>query len=958
MRAIIAFLGLVVTGTTLADVIVCPPDAPSNLKLAAKEIRRYVYLRTGELLPVAESGRGIVLKLDPSLEAQQYRLRTSDGTLTISGGSDIAVLYGAYAFSEKLGVRFYLHGDVIPDEKVPFVLPLLDETHKPRFELRGIQPFHDFPEGPDWWSTDDYRCYLSQLAKLRMNFIGFHNYPSSFLLWHGVAEDVNPDGTVKTTYPSQWKWFDNATGGFGYAALKTSEFTAGAAELFPTDYVFPEVARSDNRIFDRVARMLGIIVREAHARGIKVAVGTETPLSIGMPDAVQARLKELNKTNAAHEVYKGTFTWLMRNAPVDYYWAWTSEAWIWHGNSMSGYKAVEADLKAALSALGELGDPFPLGACGWVIGPQQDRAAWDKLLPKNAPIANINPMVAHAPIDPGFSSIEGRPKWAIPWLENDADMIAYQPWVKRLRYDAADALRRGCTGLMGIHWRTKIIAPNIAALAQAGWDHSWAREERLLPATRKRTGTAVAFSETVTGTEQSPIYQTLRFDLDGYPVEVPNGNYTVTLKFCEPHHEQTRRRVFSVYVQDRQVAEHLDIFRNHGGRNHAYDVAVPNVRVEHGVVDITFVPEVEYPLLCGVEITGTTFAVNQMPARPYARRINVGGPAWGSFEADPIKADDYLNRAMPAEDFYRDFACAQFGKKVAEKAANILIASDGFPTAFKPRYPRFSGTSEWQAGPGSLRVIREPWGQFRAAHYAFVEEFAALRSQVEGIGNRERFDYWLNTFRATELMAKLACQRGVLDAAVEKMQAEKDPVIKRHLVQAALDSRRQLARGWEELIRLEIRLVSTPGELGTIANLEMHSRVNNQWLTVHDKALAEALGASLPPDCQPTQTYAGPARLILPTVRGAQHAGEALALRILALDRQPVKSVSAHFRPLGAGKWEEIPATHFARAVWDARLPAVQDDFEYYVTAETSGGQKLVWPATAPTLNQTVIVQE
>jgi hypothetical protein len=61
-------------------------------------------------------------------------------------------------------------------------------------------------------------------------------------------------------------------------------------------------------------------------------------------------------------------------------------------------------------------------------------------------------------------------------------MIGYQPWVGRMRYDAVDALRLGCTGLTGIHWRTRILAPNIAALAQAGWDQSWARPEHLLKA--------------------------------------------------------------------------------------------------------------------------------------------------------------------------------------------------------------------------------------------------------------------------------------------------------------------------------------------------------------------------------------------------------------------------------------------------------------------------------------------
>ena len=67
-------------------------------------------------------------------------------------------------------------------------------------------------------------------------------------------------------------------------------------------------------------------------------------------------------------------------------------------------------------------------------------------------------------------SEQGRPKWAIPWLENDPNLVAPQPWVGRMRYDAADALRLGCTGLLGIHWRTKILAGNIAALAAAGWE--------------------------------------------------------------------------------------------------------------------------------------------------------------------------------------------------------------------------------------------------------------------------------------------------------------------------------------------------------------------------------------------------------------------------------------------------------------------------------------------------------
>jgi hypothetical protein len=129
--------------------IVCPQNASANIYLAAKEVRRYVYLTTGELLSISSSlssKSSIVLKTDQGLGEQEYRLKTEGEMLTISGGSDVAVLYGVYAFAEKLGVRFYIHGDVISDGKIAFKLPELDERQKPLFELRGLQLFHDFPE--------------------------------------------------------------------------------------------------------------------------------------------------------------------------------------------------------------------------------------------------------------------------------------------------------------------------------------------------------------------------------------------------------------------------------------------------------------------------------------------------------------------------------------------------------------------------------------------------------------------------------------------------------------------------------------------------------------------------------------------------------------------------------------------------------------------------------------------
>ncbi len=197
------------TGTDPAAI--CLDDhAPAQVRLAAREIRRYVYLRTGELLPIGGStkGRTIRLAVDPQLAPEEYRLRREGDNQVITGGSALGVLYGSYRYAELLGVRFYLHGDVIPDEPLK-AWPTVEDAGRPLFETRGIQPFHDFPEGPDWWNQDDYLAYVAQLAKLRLNFIGLHCYPEGKvgpepLVWIGTTNDWDAAGQVHSSYPAQW----------------------------------------------------------------------------------------------------------------------------------------------------------------------------------------------------------------------------------------------------------------------------------------------------------------------------------------------------------------------------------------------------------------------------------------------------------------------------------------------------------------------------------------------------------------------------------------------------------------------------------------------------------------------------------------------------------------------------------------------------------------------------------
>jgi len=962
---------LLVASSIQAQIRIVSPANPSPLeRLAAREVRRYFYLRTGQLLPVLRSdsnpqGQSIVIArndralaprtLGTDLGPEQYVIRSDGRSAFLIGGDDTGALYAAYRFAEHLGVRFYLHGDVIPDRRIPPEIPAFDEKGKPLFDTRGLQPFHDFPEGPDWWDRDDYLAYIAQLPKLRMNFLGLHNYPEGGVgpepgVWIGEPGDLRARGAVAFSYPSQWA--NTARKGmWGYAAMKTSEFSGGANLLFESDDFGPVVMRGltpspatpedSNKLFNQAGEMFRAAFAEARSLGVKTCIGTETPLTI--PKLVQDRLKAQGKDPkdlaVVQSLYEGMFRRIAALYPVDYYWLWTPEGWTWGGNKPDQFDATVKDMQAAVNALRAIGKPFTLATSGWVLGPQHDRAALDRFLPKDVPMSCINRQVGHAPDEPGFANIQGRPKWVIPWLENDPNLSAPQPWVGRMRYDAVDARRLGCTGLLGIHWRTRILAANIAALAAAAWDQSWVPRDfdtsPILPEPSDSVkptvpgavgGSVVKFAAPVAGTDEAPVYQTVRYNMEAYNIEVPDGVYKVTLKFNEPNYNAAGKRVFGVKLQGKPVIDSLDIFAR-AGKNKALDFTFSGIPVTDGWLRIAFEKQVEYPAIAGIVVEGKI-----------VRKINCGGAAYLDYEADSVDhtANPLRNRTMPVDEFYVDFARASFGDAVAQPAGLILAGIDGV---------NLPEPATWQKGPGGIKAEPAPWTEVKK-RYAFVDDLAALRTKVEGPGNLERFDYWLNTYRYMAALAEAGCLRGELDKAVAANDFTR-----------ALPVRISLARAWERIIALQIAATGTPGELGTLVNLEQHNRGSLRFLGAHDDAIAKALGKPLPESIEPAKVYCGPARIIVPTVRTLAGKGESLNVKVIAIDQQPFKTVSAFWRPLGEKKFRQVRVAHVARAVYAMSLPPFQADIEYYIQAETVAGKRLVWPVTAPDLNQTVVVR-
>jgi hypothetical protein len=828
-------------------VILCSAHASSVQMLAAKEINRYIYLRTSVLPFISkkdtipgnieniifvgtnqqlseQKNLPMIIKHEDGsgLKEQDYLIKTfvegKRNYLLVIGGGEFGCLYGAYRLAEILGLRFYLHGDVVPDMLTAFHMPQVDIHAHPLFDLRGIQPFHDFPEGPDWWNLNEYKSVLTQLPKMGMNFFGLHTYPEGGpnaepTVWIGTKSEIDENGRVLESYPSSYQ--STHRGNWGYASENTSDYHCGADLLFETDKYAatvmdgmipsPDSAFFCNQLFNRTGEMLNHAFSFGRYFGIKTCVGTETPLVI--PKRVRDRLlkskKDVANPKVISELYEGIFERIKRAYPIDYYWLWTSEGWTWDSVPANVVKRTEQDLLIAVNAAQKIKAPFTLATCGWVLGPPNDRKQFDKSLPKEMPFSCINRYVGFSPVEKAFEGITGRPKWAIPWMEDDPGLIYPQLWAGRMRRDAMDALKYGCNGLLGIHWRTQVIGPNISALAKAGWDQG----------------------------------------------------------------------------------------------------------------------------------------------------------EWKSLELSDTVRD------IPVKDFYEDWAKAQFGEEVAKPIASIFTAIDGSPL-FKPEtkkdYEAFLFRPvTWIDGPGGIKINKTDW-KIIEKKYAFLNDYEALGRILRGPGNRERYDYWLNYFRYSKAVAHLGCVLGELDSVMHESGKIKDQTRRRTLInERALPLRIKAALLWGELETNLLSVVATSGEIGTITNLEQHNLLQLKLINHYDSLLISDSGKPLPEVAILTHQYLGPERIFIPAYRSLLEQNEDLELKIIILSRDKATKARLHWRAMGNGKYKDVEIKNLSRAVYSAKIPASAIkgcDIEYYITASMPLGKTLVYPPTAPEINNTVVV--
>lgn len=187
-------------GTAVRWRIVCGPDAPPLEQLASEELQRYLHRLYGWQVPMVRGGptEGAVVLLGrpdthpamtdalmgrawPRLSNQGFVLRTvrqRDGPrLVVGGRSPEAVLWAVYELVERLGVRYLLHGDVMPERPPSFPPDGMDVALEPTFPIRWWRTVNDFAMGPESWGMADHRPVLDQLAKLKFNRVFLSFWP-------------------------------------------------------------------------------------------------------------------------------------------------------------------------------------------------------------------------------------------------------------------------------------------------------------------------------------------------------------------------------------------------------------------------------------------------------------------------------------------------------------------------------------------------------------------------------------------------------------------------------------------------------------------------------------------------------------------------------------------------------------------------------------------------------------
>lgn len=462
-------------------------------RLAARELLRgLVALFPGSDVRIdtaapAAGDAVLTLAIEPSAfrGKEEYSIHASAGGAMLNAAGEQALLYAVFDFLERQGAFFGIDGASYPFDAAPaLILPAAGAAWKgvPRFAVRGLLPWPDFLNCITVYNEEDFRAYFEAMLRMRFNTFGMHVYTGA-LQWAESYLSFEFGGVGHLSYLDT-----SATNRWGYLPERTSRFGMGAGDFYDSEVFGSDAtrfARDPWEQAERTRHLLRLGFQHAARLGLATGIGFE-PYQI--PDEIyralplEARFDDPKKkprfdveSQTAKDLLETRLAQLLEAYPsVDHVWLWEDEEMSWESRK-SGIPLSTTPFLQAHAFLRRHAPNKRLVLAGWG-GVARHFEHFHKALPEDVIFTCLSDTLGWDPVNEVFGKLGSRERWPIPWLEDDPGMWQPQFHVHRFESDLDRAHRFGCQGLLGIHWRHRIVDPTAGFQARFSW------QERPTPA--------------------------------------------------------------------------------------------------------------------------------------------------------------------------------------------------------------------------------------------------------------------------------------------------------------------------------------------------------------------------------------------------------------------------------------------------------------------------------------------
>lgn len=417
-----------------------------------------------------------VLSIDSSrFKGQEdYEIASTGKRVTLSAASDQALLYAVFDFLERQGVVFGIDGESFPIAPVAGLnlpLPALPWAATPTFSTRGLLPWPDFLNCISVFNDEDFKAYFANMLRMRLNMFGMHAYTQN----DPLAESYLSFSFAGASHRAALE--DSTMTSWGYLPQRTSTYKMGAAQFYDRETFGSDATRlaADNwDIADRTTKLLRSAFSYASSLGIRTGIGFEpyqnpTEILRALPPEAKAHEGGLVESTTGKDLLERRLADLLERYPmVDYVWLWEDEGANWESRKKNIPLSV-TPFKQAYDFLRRNAPNKRLVLAGWG-GVVRNFDYLHHNLPGDIVFAALNDSVGWDPVHEEYGKLVGREHWPIPWLEDDPSMWLPQFRASRFETDMKRAREFGCQGMLGIHWRHRIVDPTATYFSRAAWN--------------------------------------------------------------------------------------------------------------------------------------------------------------------------------------------------------------------------------------------------------------------------------------------------------------------------------------------------------------------------------------------------------------------------------------------------------------------------------------------------------